>query len=358
MPWTKVFLSKDEMERTLAQPGLRAITYCDAILEAQRQAMETDGRVFLMGEGVDDPGGIFGTTLGLVDLFGKDRVMDIPLAENGMTGVAVGAAAAGMKPVFIHMRNDFLPMCMDQLVNHAAKWFYMTGGRVNIPLVVRAIIGRGWGSAAQHSQAFHSLFTHIPGLKVVMPATPYDAKGLFFAALDDGNPVMFIEHRWAFGSVGYVPEEIYRVPIGTGIVRRHGTDVTVVAISQMVYEAMAAAAQAEEDGIDIEVVEPRTLKPLDQEVILSSVRKTGRLIIADVACRTGSVAAEIACRVCEAEPEILKAPVRRVCFPDAPTPAGPTLEQAYYPDSSSILEAVRDLVAENRAFRKPIQRSS
>jgi pyruvate dehydrogenase E1 component beta subunit len=345
MPWTKVFFDGGDMDGFVTEPGLRSLTYCQAILEAQRQVLEADKRVFLMGEGVDDPGGIFGTTLGLVDLFGKDRVMDIPLAENGMTGVAVGAAAAGMRPVFIHMRNDFLPMCMDQLVNHAAKWCYMTGSKVSIPLVVRAIIGRGWGSAAQHSQALHALFTHIPGLKVVVPATPYDAKGLFFAALADENPVMFIEHRWTFHKVGYVPEEIYQVPLGTGIVRRTGTDVTVVAVSHMVYEAMRASVEAEKEGIDLEVVEPRTLKPLDEETILQSVAKTGRLIIADVACRTGSFGAEIACRVCESDPGLLKAPVKRVCFPDAPTPAGPTLEQAYYPGANDILGAARQLMS-------------
>ena len=341
MPWTKIFLDKEEMERTLTRQGLRAITYREAILEAQTQALESDQSVFLMGEGVDDPGGIFGTTLGLAERFGKDRVIDIPIAENGLTGVAIGAAMTGMKPVFIHMRNDFLPMCMDQLVNHAAKWHYMTGGKVNVPLVVRAIIGRGWGSAAQHSQALHSLFLPVPGLKIVMPSTPYDAKGLFLAALNDGNPVLFIEHRWTFETAGYVPEEVYQVPIGKGIVRRQGSDVSVVAISQMVFEAVKAAGILQQEGIDVEIVEPRTLKPLDEDLIIESVSKTGRLIIADVACRTGSIGAEIACRVCERAPGLLKKPVRRICFPDAPTPCSPVLEDAYYPGAAEIAEAVR-----------------
>ena len=344
MPWTKVYLNVDEMADTLQKEGLRGISYQEAILEAQAQAMESDDRVFLMGEGVDDPGGIFGTTLGLADRFGKDRVMDIPVAENALTGIAIGAATVGMKPVFVHMRNDFLPMCMDQLVNHAAKLCYMTGGRLHVPIVVRAIIGRGWGSAAQHAQAFHALFMHIPGLKIVMPSTPYDAKGLFLAALDDGNPVMFIEHRWTFNAVGYVPEEMYRVPLGEGIVRREGKDVTIVALSQQVYDAMKAAAILESDGISVEVVDPRTLKPLDEKLILSSVRKTRRLVIADVAHRTGSVGAEIACRIAETSADILAAPVRRVCFPDTPIPASPVLEEAFYPGANEIVEAVREIV--------------
>ncbi len=344
MPWTKVYLDKEDMERTLKKEGLRGITYREAILEAQSQALEMDRRVILIGEGVDDPGGIFGTTLGLAERFGGERVMDIPIAENGLTGVAIGAAMAGLRPVFIHMRNDFLPMCMDQLINHAAKWYYMTGGKVNVPLVVRTIIGRGWGSAAQHSQALHSLFVHIPGLKVVMPSTPYDAKGLFFSALNDGNPVIFAEHRWTFDAVGYVPETVYHVPIGKGIVRRSGKDVTVVAMSLMVFESIKAAVELEKEDIDLEVVELRTLKPMDEGLVLQSVRKTGRLIIADVACRSGSVGAEIACRICEAAPEVLRAPIRRVCFPDAPTPCSPSLEDAYYPMADDIAHAAKALI--------------
>ena len=193
MPWTKVYINKTEFEHTLAKEGLRGKSYREAIWEAQVQLLRQDKRVFLLGEGVTDPGGIFGSTSGLVQEFGKDRVLDIPIAENGLTGVAIGAALAGMRPIFVHMRMDFLPMCMDQIVNHAAKWHYMTGGRVNVPLVIRSIIGRGWGSAAQHSQALHGLFMHIPGLKVVMPSTPYDAKGLLISAVQDGNPVLFVE---------------------------------------------------------------------------------------------------------------------------------------------------------------------
>ncbi|MBF0171556.1 MAG: alpha-ketoacid dehydrogenase subunit beta, partial [Nitrospinae bacterium] len=289
MPWTKVFLDNKELNKDSLNKGLRTLSYKEALREAHKLMMEKDERVFIMGEGVDDPGGVFGSTIGLCNEFGKDRVMDIPLAENGMTGVAIGAAISGMKPIFVHMRMDFLPICMDQIVNHAAKWYYMTGGKVNVNIVIRSIIGRGWGSAAQHSQALHSLFVHIPGLKVVMPATPYDVKGLLIAALKDGNPVMFVEHRWLYESVGYVPDEIYTVPIGKGVIRKHGGDVTVVAISHMVYEAMKAANELQNLGINIEIIDPRSIKPLDEELIFESVKKTGRLVVADVGCKMAGV---------------------------------------------------------------------
>jgi pyruvate/2-oxoglutarate/acetoin dehydrogenase E1 component len=344
MPWTKVYIDKADYEDTLAREGLRGVSYQNALREAQAQLLEKDDRVFLMGEGIDDPGGIFGSTAGLAEQFTKDRVIDIAIAENGMTGVAVGAALAGLRPIFIHMRMDFLPMCMDQIINHAAKWSYMTGGNAHVPLVVRSIIGRGWGSAAQHSQALHALFTHIPGLKVVVPSTPYDAKGLLISSVEDGNPVMFIEHRWIYNYIGYVPEEMYRVPIGKGIVRREGKDVTVVAISQMVYEAMKAARELEKEGIDIEIVDPRSLKPLDEDLILTSVKKTGRLVIADVACRTGGAGAEIACRVVERGFGYLRAPVHRVNFPDVPTPNSPVLEELYYHDFHEIVRCVKELL--------------
>lgn len=345
MPWTKVSKKHSAGETALSGEGMRRISFREALREAQQQLMHRDDRVFIVGEGVDDPGGIFGSTLGLVDIFGKDRVLDIPIAENGMVGVAVGAAMGGMMPVFVHMRTDFLPMCMDQLVNHAAKWYYMSGGQTNVPLVVRSIIGRGWGSASQHAQALHGLFMNVPGLKIVMPTTPYDAKGLLVSAVEDGNPVMFFEHRWLYEHVGHVPEALYTVPIGKGIVRRKGRDVTVVAFSQMVFDAMEAAETLEGQGIDVEVLDPRSLKPLDEELIFGSVKKTGRLVIADVACKTGGAGAEIACRVAETLPEALKAPVKRVNFPDAPVPCSPVLENAYYPDAGSIVRAVKERVS-------------
>lgn len=344
MPWTKVFLSQEDLNRFQAPDGMRSRTYVQALNEAQQQLLETDERVFIMGEGVDDPGGVFGSTLGLCDRFGPERVMDIPIAENGMTGVAVGAAAAGMRPVFVHMRMDFLPMCMDQIVNHAAKWHYMSGGQVHIPLVIRSIIGRGWGSAAQHTQALHAMFMNIPGLKIAVPSTPYDAKGLLIAAVADGNPVLFVEHRWIYGAIGYVPDKMYQVPFGQGIVRRQGDDVTVVALSQMVHEAVKAAVELEKEGVSVEIIDPRTIKPLDEEIIYNSVQKTGRLIVADVACKTGGAGSEIVCRMAEKLPMVLKAPVKRVNFPDTPTPNSPVLEEAFYPNAATIKSAVREIL--------------
>ena len=342
MPWTKVYVDKNDVAKIPKKKGLRVTSYKDALREAQAEILREHNNAFILGEGVDDAGGVFGTTLGLVEEFGKDRIMDLPLAENGLTGVAIGAASAGMKPIFVHMRMDFLPMCMDQIINHAAKLHYMTGGQVKLNFVIRSIIGRGWGSSAQHSQGLHGLFTHIPGLKVVMPSTPYDAKGLLKAAIEDGSPIMFCEHRWIYDSTGYVPNDDYRVEIGKGIVRKRGKDVTIVAISQMVYEATKAAKVLDKEGIDVEIIDPRTLKPLDEELILESVKKTGRLVIADVACKTGGFGAEIACRVIESSHTHLRAPIKRVNFPDVPTPCSPVLEKAYYPDSNDIANAVRE----------------
>lgn len=349
MPWTKVLIDDCELQETLTQKGLRTLSYEEALREAQAQLLERDERVFLMGEGIDDPGGVFGSTKGLAQRFGAKRVMDTPIAENGLTGIAAGAAMAGMRPVFIHMRTDFLPMCLDQIMNHAAKWHYMTGGRVNVPLTVRSIIGRGWGSAAQHSQALHGLFMNIPGLKIAVPATPYDAKGMLMAAVDDGNPVLFFEHRWIYRYRGYVPEEPYRVPFGKGIVRREGRDITVVAISQMVYEAAKAAKALAADGIELEIIDPRTVKPLDMDLISSSVHKTGRLIIADVACKCGQCGTEIVTRLAEEDGlSRLKAPLRRVCFPDAPVPASPVLEEVYFPDYRHIIRAAKEIMDDRR----------
>ncbi|HOX21916.1 MAG TPA: alpha-ketoacid dehydrogenase subunit beta [Elusimicrobiales bacterium] len=342
MPWTKVLIDKSEFENTLGKQGLRGLSYRQALLEAHEQLLEGDKSVIVLGEGVDDPGGVFGSTLHLHKKFGRERVYDTPIAENGLTGVAIGAAIAGLRPIFVHMRTDFLPMCMDQLANHAAKWNYMTGGQVNVPLVVRSLIGRGWGSAAQHAQALYPLFTHIPGLKVVAPATPYDAKGLLISAVKDGNPVMFFEHRWLYEFVGYAPQEMYEVPFGQGAVRRAGKDVTIVAVSLMVYEAVKAARQLEKEGIDAEIIDPRTLKPLDEKIILQSLAKTGRLVIADNAAPFNGFAAEVAAVAAEKGFGFLKAPVKRVCLPDTPVPASPTLEQAYYPGAERIAAAVRE----------------
>ncbi len=346
MPWTKIYGNREDFEKAQKLSGgtLRGITYREAIHECLEELLNTDPDVFILGEGVDDPGGVFGTTKGLHEKFGKDRVMDTPISENSMTGVAIGAAMAGMRPVFVHMRVDFLPMSMDQVVNHAAKWSYMFGGAVAVPLVIRSIIGRGWGSAAQHSQSLQALFAHVPGLKVVMPATPYDAKGLLRAAVYDNNPVIFIEHRWLYEHVGHVPEGPFDVPIGKGIVRRTGADATIAATSHIVYESMRASEKLAEEGIDCEVIDLRTIKPLDEGIILDSVKKTGRLVVADTGWRSFGISAEVAALVAERCPERLKAPVKRVALPDVPTPASHALEAVFYKGAGDIADAVKEVI--------------
>lgn len=325
------------------EKGGRALAHNDAIREALRQSLRQDPRVFIMGQGVDDPLGMFGTTVGLQSEFGSDRVFDTPLSESALTGVAIGAAMGGMRPVYMHNRPDFLLLAMDQIVNHAAKWSYMFGGAVHVPVVIWACIGRGWGSAAQHSQALQSLFMHIPGLKLVMPSTCYDAKGLMLAAIDDPNPVLILDHRFNFRQRGAVPSRSYHCTIGTGIVRREGKDVTIIAFSHLVTEAFCAAEELAAEGIDIEVVDPRTLRPLDEDIILDSAAKTGRVVVTDCGWRTGGVTAEIAAMVAEKGFSSLKAPIMRVTAPDLPTPAARVLEDAYYVGKEKIKSAVRSL---------------
>jgi len=347
MPWTKI--ETEEMERdggNGATPGGRLLSYSEAIREALDQAMGRDPSVFVMGQGVDDPMGMFGTTLGLQEKYGWERVFDTPLAENGLTGIAIGAALGGLRPVYLHNRPDFLLLAMDQIVNHASKWSYMFGGAVKVPLVIWACIGRGWGSAAQHSQALQGLFLHVPGLKLVMPSSCHDAKGLMLSAIADDNPVLIIEHRFNLRVRGPVPEDPYLVPLGKAAVRRSGSDLTIAAASWMVSEACLAADELAREGIQAEVLDLRTLCPLDRDTILGSVRKTGRLVVADTGWKTGGLSAEIASLAVEEALSCLKAPVHRIACPDLPTPAGFTLEQAYYPGKREIADAGRGAMGE------------
>ena len=323
---------------------MRQISYVQAINETLHQMIEKDMRVFLIGQGVTSPWYVGNTTVGLIDRFGPERVIDTPVSENGITGAAVGAALAGMRPVVAHPRMDFMYYAMDPIANHAANWHYMFGGAVSVPITIWGIINRGGEQAAQHSQALQAMFMHIPGLKVVMPSTPYDAKGLLVASIEDDNPVIYIDDRWLYDYVGDVPEEIYTVPIGKGIVRRKGSDVTVVATSYMVYEAMKAAENLEKERIDVEVVDLRSLKPLDEDLVFDSVKKTGRLVIADGGWKTCGVGAEISARVADNVFNYLKAPIIRVSLPDTPAPASSVLEKAYYPTSDDISSSVRDLI--------------
>lgn len=344
MPWSKIKPEFNEPDFfTGCGEGRRILIYHEAIREALQIALSRDPNVFVMGQGVDDPGGMFGATRGLHEEFGRERIFDTPLAEASLTGVAMGAALGGMRPVYFHNRPDFLLLAMDQLVNHAAKWHYMFGGAVNVPMVLWACIGRGWGSAGQHSQALQGLFMHIPGLKLIMPSTCYDAKGLMISAIADPNPVLIIEHRFNFKQRGIVPEGMYSIPIGKGVIRKNGNDVTVVSVSHLVTDAFNAAQELLQEGIDVEVIDPRTLRPLDEKIILRSVAKTGRLVIADTGWKTGGVTAEIGAMVAEKGFSNLKAPIRRVACPDLPTPAGYTLEDAYYIGKDDIKRAIREI---------------
>jgi pyruvate dehydrogenase E1 component beta subunit len=322
----------------------RQINYAQAILEATEQCMEADPSVYIMGLGVTDPKGIFGTTLGLEKKFGSKRVLDMPVAENGMTGVAIGSALVGLRPILTHQRVDFMLLSLDQIINNAAKWHYMFGGKMKVPMVIRLLVGRGWGQGPQHSQSLQSLFAHIPGLKVVMPTMPYDAKGLLVAAIEDNNPVIFIEHRWLHNVLGNVPKEKYSIPLGKAKIVKDGKDLTIISSSYMTLEAIRAAEVLAKDGINVEVVDLRTIKPLDQDIIMNSVRKTGRLIVVDGAWESFGVSAEILAFVSSSLFNLLKNPPIRIAFPDVCAPTSWSLTNNYYPTSVDIIKTVGSML--------------
>lgn len=322
----------------------RKFQYSLAINEALHQMMAVDPSVFLIGQGVKSPWYVGNTVHGLLERFGERRVIDTPVSENAITGAAVGAAIVGMRPVVVHPRMDFMLYAFDPIINQAANWYYMNGGKASVPVVIWGIINRGGEQAAQHSQALHAMFAHVPGLKVVMPATAYDAKGLMIAAIRDPNPVIFIDDRWLYRNEDEVPEEIYEVEIGKGVIRKVGTDVTLVATSFMAHESMKAIQQLAAEQIDMELIDLRTVKPLDHDLVLESVKKTGRLVIADGGWKTCGVAAEIASLVGESAFEYLKAPIKRVTLPDCPAPASRSLESVYYPTAETIAQSVRELL--------------
>ena len=320
---------------------MRKITYCQAINEALYQLMEKDKKAFLIGQGVTSPWYVGMTTKGLLKQFGSKRVFDTPVSESGVTGLAIGSALNGMKPIVCHPRMDFMYYAIDQIINHAANWYYMFGNNLCVPLVIWGIINRGGEQAAQHSQALQSIFAHIPGLKVVMPSTPYDVKGLLVASVRDNNPVIFIDDRWLYNYKGHVPKGLYSVEIGKGFVRRKGKDVTIAATSYMVHKAVEASDILEDEGISVEVIDLRTVKPLDRDMLFKSVKKTKRLVIADASWKTCGIGAEVSASIAESNllPR-LKSPIIRVALPDTPAPASSVLEKAYYPDSKNIVFAV------------------
>jgi len=323
-------------------------SYAKAVNEAHEQLLASDERVFVIGQGVESPWCVGTTTLGLVARFGSERVIDTPISEAGVTGAAIGAAMAGMRPIVFHPRMDFMYLAMDQIINHCAHWYYMFGGQVNVPVTIRGIINRGNEQAAQHSQSPFAMYVHVPGLKVVCPTSPYDAKGLLVAAVRDDNPVLYIDDRWLYTLEEEVPDEIYEVPLGKGLVCREGSDVTVVAVSYLVREAMKAADILASERISVEVIDPRTLKPLDIDLIVNSVKKTGRLVVADPDWPCCGFSEHVAAAVYSRTFNILKNPVQFVTLPDIPAPASTSLEKAYFPDKSDIFQAVKHFFTSER----------
>jgi len=325
--------------------NVRELSYAQAIQEAMAIAMETDERVFLMGEDIGVYGGAFQVTGDLVHRFGEDRVMDTPISELGGAGVAVGAAVTGMRPIFEFQFSDFATLAMEQIVNQAAKMRYMLGGNVSVPLVMRFPAGSGTGAAAQHSQSLEAWLAHVPGLKVLQPSTPHDAKGMLLAAVADPDPVMIFEHKLLYKMKGPVPEGYYTVPIGKSETRRHGRDLTIVANSIMVHKSLDAAAQLAEEGIDVEVIDLRSLRPMDIPAIIDSVKKTSRLLCVYEGVKTLGIGAEISAAIVESEAfDYLDAPVMRLGGAESPLPYNPELEKAAVPQVPDIVAAARKLV--------------
>lgn len=321
------------------------MNFAQALNDAHRVEMARDSNIYVAGEDVGVYGGIFGVTQGLLDQFGEERVRDTPITESAIIGTSVGAAAAGLRPVVELMFVDFIGVALDQLYNQAAKMKYMFGGKARIPMVVRSTCGAGIGAAAQHSQCLEAWFMHVPGLKVVMPSTPYDAKGLLISSIRDDNPVVFLEHKMLYGMEGEVPEGEYTIPLGEADIKREGSDVTVVATAQMVHLALSAAEKLSADGISMEVVDPRTLSPLDEDTILESVRKTHRLVIVHEEVKFAGSGAEIAAIVAEKAFDYLDAPILRVAAPFSPVPFSPSLEKVFIPSEEQIIEAVKTVTA-------------
>ena len=321
------------------------MTFAQAIKDAHVVEMERDPNIYVAGEDVGVFGGCFGVTAGLLDQFGEKRVKDTPITESAIVGTAVGAASVGLRPVIELMFVDFIGVALDQLYNQAAKMKYMFGGKAKIPMVMRTACGAGIGAAAQHSQCLEALFMHLPGLKVVMPSTPYDAKGLLIEAIRDDNPVVFLEHKMLYAMEGEVPEGAYTIPFGQADIKREGEDVTVVATANMVHTALDAAETLAAEGISLEVVDPRTLYPLDGETIFASVKKTHRLVILHEEVKFAGSGAEIAAQVAEEAFDYLDAPILRVAAPFCPVPFSPPLEKAYVPSEQQLIDAVRKVMA-------------
>ena len=324
---------------------MREISYLEAVREAMTQEMERDEKVFLIGEDIGQYGGAFGASFGMLEQFGPDRILDTPITELGLTGAATGAALIGMRPIAEIMFMDFMTLASEQLVNQAAKLRFMFGGNASVPMVLRTPAGSGTGAAEHHSQSLENWFVHIPGLKVVMPSTPYDVKGLLISSIQDNNAVVFVEHKLLYKTKGPVPEEPYTIPLGSSEVKREGVDLTIVATSIMVSRSLAAAEQLAEEGIEVEIVDPRTLRPLDAEPIIQSVIKTGRVLIVHEAAKTGGYGGELAATIVESKAfGYLDAPIVRLAGRDMPIPYNRILEYHTVPQVEDIVAKARDIV--------------
>jgi len=323
---------------------LKETTVLEAIREAIAEEMERDRNVFMIGEDIGQFGGALGQTKGLFDRFGDERILDTPISEAAIVGAAVGASMLGMRPIADIMFTDFSTLAMDQIINQAAKARFMSGGKVSVPIVIKMQSGAGRGKAAQHSQSFEAIYSHIPGLKVVMPSTPYDAKGLFKTAIRDNDPVVYMEHGSLYGIKGQIPEEDYTIPMGVGDIKREGKDISIITYSYMVHKALAAAEILDADGIDAEVVDLRTLKPMDTEIIAASVKKTHRVVVLHEACVTGGIGGEIVAKIAENVFDYIDAPIKRVGIPDVPVPYAKSLEDAIVPNEEMLITCVKEVM--------------
>lgn len=321
----------------------KQISYSDTINETLDYLLTTDKNVVLIGQGVKSPWYVGSTCNGLVEKFGEERIIDTPISENAMTGASVGASLVGMRPIIVHPRMDFMLYAFDPIINQAANWSFMSGGKSNASVVFWGILNRGGEQAAQHSQALYSVFAHIPGLKVIAPSTPYDVKGLLISAVRDPDPVVFIDDRWLYHQIGEVPTEEYTIPIGKGIIRRKGKDVSLISFSHTMGNSASAAATLAKEGIDVELVDLRSIKPYDKDLLADTIKKTGRAVIVDGSWKTGSFSAEISAFLSEYAFKDLKSPIVRICLPDAPAPASSVLEKSYYISSDRIVDTIKRL---------------
>jgi pyruvate dehydrogenase E1 component beta subunit len=325
----------------------RQLKFTEAIKEALHTAMQIDDKVICFGLGVDDPKYIFGTTEGLKESYGSERVFDMPTSENAMTGVAIGASIMGLRSVMVHQRMDFFLLAMDQLVNNAAKWHYMFDGQMSAGITIRLIVGQGWGQGPTHSQNLHSWFAHIPGLKVVMPTSPGDAKGLLLTSIFDPNPVIFIEHRWLHGTQGVVPEQAYRIPFAQAKYLSRGDDLTIISTSYLTVEAQYAIEHMQQLGVTADLIDLRTIKPIDWGLIFESVEKTGRLLVLDAAHSSCSIASDIIATISTEKFKYLKQAPQRLTFPDVPSPTSFSLTKNYYPRAENIVEEIEKILDKN-----------